>query len=421
MFTKKGKRMKKIGRIIRSSLCALGLVLLLSPSGLQALVTWTPGFTPDVTDDDLDITGGAPIALVAQDPCNAVSINALTTDITVSIIAADATVTGNATGQTILRLNAAAGQTITFDLTGLFSLTFEGSTDLALSPLLILAEGEGDVIFNIRGGNSLTLTNNPTLNGPTLFYLILRPSSPPALLFIRDDLGNPIFEADQAFITIGEGSLLSYASLDPGLVNQSAGSILFNPTNVGNGRFVVQVLDKGAFTMAVHQAVFDEEANDICFVNRDTPAPGIATTSVVNSGFFFGADAALMINNYNATYADYLIDPYGDLNAAADGVDYSGSFDGFRYGVSAGANHVLNIGISAYLDYVGLANNSCPIPASLPCIIPPTQTLNCPCEPSSAQFLKLRNYSAFTIDGWYNPNALSSTILLGTQCGRCYC
>ena len=32
------------------------------------------------------------------------------------------------------------------------------------------------------------------------------------------------------------------------------------------------------------------------------------------------SDAALMINNYNATYADYLIDPYADLGAAADPV-----------------------------------------------------------------------------------------------------
>jgi hypothetical protein len=409
--------MKKIGRIIRSSLCALGFVLLVSPSGLQALVTWlpggAPGSTPDVNNDDLFIPG-VPITLAANDSCNAVEINATTTNVNVTL-GGPAVVVGNSIGQTILRLNAAAGFTITFDLT-VFPLSFVGSSDVARSPLLILAEGEGTVIFNIRGGSSLTLTNSPGSNGPVLFYLILRPTGNPTLEFVRDDLSNPTFEAEQAFITIGAGSLLSYASLDAGLVNQSVGTMIFNPTNVGNGRFVMQVLDKGAFTMAVHQAVFNVGAGDICLVNRNIPAPGSATTVVLNTGGT-NADAALMINNSNATYADYLIDPYADLGAAADPVHYSGNFDGLRYGVSAGANHRLIIQLNAYLDYVGLANNACPTPASLPCIIPPTQTLNCPCEPSSAQFLKLRNYSAFTIDGWYNPNAKPSTIILSDQSG----
>lgn len=409
--------MEKIGRILRSCICALGIGLMLNPSGLQAVVTWVGGVTPDVLDQDLIIdASGGNVVLQGLDDCNSTLILANAVDVNVTITGGNAVVTGNGNGQTILRLVAAAGHTITFDLTGLDSLTFEGSTDLALSPLLISAEGPGTVTFNIRGGNSLTLTNNPTLNGSTLFYLILRTGATPTLQFIRDDLGNPTFEADTASIIIGAGSLLSYASLDAGLINQSTGTMLFDPTNVGDGRFVLQVNDTGAFTMAVHQAVFNSGFSRICAVNRNIPAAGTAITTIVNTG---GAtdDAGLMINNYNATYADYLIDPYADLGAAADPVFYSGNFDGLRYGVTAGANHTLIIGANAYLDYVGLANNICPTPASLPCIIPPTQTLACPCEPNSTQFLKLRNYSAFTIDGWYNPNAVASTIALGVQSG----
>lgn len=393
-------------------MCALGI--LFSSSGLYAVTPWAGVLTPSVTDDDVTLDGStSPIVISGNGGgCNDTFIHAQGVDITVSVINANATVTGNANGPTILRLIADATRTINFDLTGLFSLTFEGSTDIALSPLLILCEGEGSISFTIRGGNSLTLTNAPSTNGPVQLYRLLLPF-PGALNFIRDDLGNPTNEADQVFITIGAQSLLSYASTD-GLMNTTSGSINFLPANVGDGRMVLQVGNTGAFTMAVHQA--QDSENGICVVNRDVPAGGTATTTIINTNSP-AADAALMINNYNATYAQYLIDPYGDLGAAADGIDYSGIFNGLRYGVSAGANHTLQIFDNAYLDYVGLANNSCPTPDSLPCIVDPNAPLDCPCGPGINQFLKLRNYSAFTIDGWYNPNAVPSVIVLGTQSG----
>ncbi len=407
--------MKKIGRIIRSSLCALGLFL--SPTALHAVVTWIGASTPNVNIPDtgetslvLDASGGD-IIIQNNGDCNDSSINATTSNVTVTLTA-NVNVTGNANGQTILRLNAAPGHTITFDLTS-FHLGLEGSTDLALSRLLILSEGLGNVVFQLRGGKTLTMTSSNT-HGPVEFYQILAAAGLPQLQFVRSNsvLADELLET---YINIGPRSLLSYASLD-GLTNTTFGSILFDPTNSADGRFVLLIEDTGAFTMAVHQAVFDGDAGDICSVNRNIPAGGVASTYIVNNGSATD-DAALMINNYNKTYAEYLIDPYGNQGATGDGTNYSGAFNGLRYGVSAGANHQLIIQQNAYLDYVGLANNTCPTPDSIPCVVTGNPPVGCPCDPGITQYLKERNYSAFTVDGWYNPDALPSQILLGVQAG----
>lgn len=415
---KKEKRMKKIGRIIRSSLCALGLFL--SPTALQAVETWVGATTFNVNLPDtgetslvLDASGGD-IIVNNSDLCNSTSINAITSDVTVTLTG-DVTMTGNLIAQTILRLNAAAGHTITFDLTS-FSLTLKGSTDFPVfSPLLILCEGQGRIIFQLRGGQSLTLTNDNT-HGPVELYRILgvRDDLNPSLSFVRSNATN-IDEGLEAYVNIGPRCLISFASLD-GLINESYGTMIFDPTNTEVGRFVVAIEDTGALTLAVHQATLNQQANDICLVNRNIPAGGFAETYIFNNGSATD-DAALMINNYNKTYAEYLIDPYGNQNATSDSTNYSGSFNGLRYGFTIGANHSLFIEPNAYLDYVGLANNTCPTPDSLPCIVNTNLPLECPCDPGIQQYLKTRNYSAFTVDGWYNPNAVPSQIFLFPQSG----
>lgn len=409
--------MKKIGRIIRSSLCALGLFL--SPTALHAVVTWVGASTQDVNNPDaaetsleLDPSSGD-IVLQGQDSCNSTSIYATTTDVTVTLIG-DVTITGNNVGQTILRLVPAAGRTITFDLTT-YSLTFEGATDLALSRLLILNEGAGAVVFQLRGGKSLTLTSD-NAHGGVEFYQILgnRDNTNPSTSFVRSNATN-IDQGLQTYINIGPKSLISFASFD-GPINESYGAFIFDPTNSEVGRFVVAIQDTGALTLAVHQAVFDDNLEATCSVNRNIPAGGFAETYIYNNGTETD-DAALMINNYNKTYAEYLIDPYGNLGAATDVPLYNGNFNGLRYGFVIGANHTLLINQNAYLDYVGLANNTCPIPDSIPCVVTGNASQGCPCDPGINQYLKTRNYSAFTVDGWYNPNAQPSTILLFPQSG----
>lgn len=407
--------MKKIGRIIRSSLCALGLFL--SPTALQAVETWVGATTFNVNLPDtgetslvLDASGGD-IIVNNSDLCNSTSINAITSDVTVTLTG-DVTMTGNLIAETILRLNAAAGHTITFDLTS-FSLTLKGSTDLpVLSPLLILCEGQGSIIFQLRGGQSLTLTNDNT-HGPVEMYRILgvKDDLNPSLSFVRSNATN-IDEGLEAYVNIGPKCLISFASLD-GLINESYGTMIFDPTNAEVGRFVVAIEDTGALTLAVHQAILD---GDICDVNRNIPAGGFAETYIFNNGSATD-DAALMINNYNKTYTEYLIDPYGNQNATGDSTNYSGSFNGLRYGFTIGANHSLFIENNAYLDYVGLANNTCPIPGSIPCVVTGNPPVGCPCDPGIQQYLKTRNYSAFTVDGWYNPNAIPSQIFLFPQSG----
>ena len=52
--------------------------------------------------------------------------------------------------------------------------------------------------------------------------------------------------------------------------------LCFYPFNLANGRFVLEILDTGAFTMAVHLAVFDPDCGlwISCGVNRNIPAGG---------------------------------------------------------------------------------------------------------------------------------------------------
>jgi len=409
--------MKTEGRIVRSWLCIIGIMLGTAQT-MQAVITWpTAGTTPDVLNEDLILDGAfSPITISGNAPlCNAATIATTTgNNITVSIVHDNVVLQGNTTAQTILRLKPALNTTITFDLTGPYSLTFEGSVEPELFPLLILHEGQGTVQFNMRGGNTLVLTNNAGANGPVLFYVLAQTAATPLLSFVRDDVSNPAYYDLQTVIEIGPQSLLSFASTD-GLVNLSTATMTFNPTNAlpNTGRMVLQIDDTGAFTMAAQQAVLDIGAGDYCAVNRNIPAGGILSINVTNSNLFGASSAGLIIANYNATYAEYLVDPYGDLGAASDPIFYSGSFDGLRYGVTLGANASLNINNLAYLDYVGLSNNICPTPSSIPGVINSGSDLGCACGLSESNVLKLRNYSAFTVDGWLNPASRPAQIVFG--------
>lgn len=408
--------MKKQERTLRS--CLIALYMLFSIQGIQAVVTWDGAGNPPVTvtDEDLILDGCCGRIRL---PVGTTSINASTVDVNVTLASFDVEVESDA-GQAILYLNPAVGRTITFDLTGLYDLTFLGSLD-GTTRLLIVHDGGGDVDFVMAGGRRLTLTNDLT-HGPVEFYLVLKTvdeyTPKPLLSFIRED-ATLLKSNSQIEIVIGEGSLLSYASRD-GLINESTGCIEFSPINNGTGRMALRVFQAGAFTMAVHAV--EEEDGNLIGVLRNTPAGGIATTHIIKDTTVFDeyehADACLVITNYNNAYAEYLIDPYGNLGAATDLVDYSGAFNGLRYGVSAGANHILFVDDGACLDYVGLANNTCPSISSLPGIIDPERpTELCPCDGGIEKYLKLRNYSALTIDGWWNPNSLPSAIKLGVQSG----
>ena len=115
----------------------------------------------------------------------------------------------------------------------------------------------------------------------------------------------------------------------------------------------------------------------------------------------------MLVLNRNCKLFDLLIDPFCNLGAQDDVIDYKGDFSGKQYGLVLGSNGVLDITDESYLDYVGLKNNTCPTVSEVPGFegIRPRR------------ILKPRNPSAFWVDGNHDPDALPALIQFGRASG----
>lgn len=418
--------MKKSRRSL-SHLLAL-LVFALYMPGLCAM-TWVGNTVFNVTDADLalDASGGN-----IQLPAAGTSINAINVDINITLTTGNVTVEGAPLAESQLYLFANTDRTITFDLSA-FDLTFVGSQIGA--PLLIVMGGQGTVVFQLAGGHNITFTSDLT-HGPVEFYVLMQDTDEytpqPTVIFKRLDIA-PSQNELCVGVFVGPDSLISYLSSSP-ITGTDAATIVFNPSNQGAGEMFLDIANTGGYIIA---GSFTSEPNlyaiTLADIDRSTAAGRNAITRIINMLMddeyardeYTQAHGCLLVRNHNELCFDLLIDPFTNLGAEDDLVNFRGSFNGLRYGFVLGANATLEIDDNACLDYVGLTNNQCPCVDDIFVLPNPCSACDSPCGPGCGcdcdsgpdGIVKARNYSAFIVDGNYNPASIPAQIVLGEQSG----
>lgn len=360
----------------------------------QATVVWTSNFTPDVVDDNL-ILGVSNITLDHQE----VLIRALTTDVVVTMTSGDVVVNGFSGGNSVLGVQAATGFTVTFEMTN--NLTFQGSVIGSPAPvdLTIIVVGGGQVIFNVDGGKTLTLTRNLSGGAGGTVQMFVRQSDSAltpngAFLSFQFSGTNP---NSNVGVTLQNGALLTYAGFtaQPNAPTYQTATINWNVVNSGNtGRMILTIGDTAAVIVRA-RLVTDLDFFTQADIDPAIPAgyAAIFQTTTNSSG------GSLLIQNYNNTLGEFIWDPWGNLDVRQD--PPFGNFSGIQYGFIVGSYGQLNIGTFSYLDYVGLTGTQCPNPS-----------IDC-----ASSCVKARSASALFTDGQPSPFFLPPEINIAATAG----
>lgn len=329
-------------------------------------------------------------------------------------------------------IEAGLGRTITFNL--LSSLTFSGS---GTDPLLIVLRGPGTIIFSIDDNESLNfgpanslapgigvqtyiIMEDPDVAGATPTVIIQRVSS------------SSVAPVD---ITIGQDSFITFAACT-NILNDPAeeARLLFDPSNDDVGRMVLTIHDgnvddgNGGGNLNISGRLMVAGINgdpcplgDVCSspfdfgvdnFDRSTLAGLSAFVGVVGtSGIVPTIAGRMLFINDNSQSFEFQSDPWCTLGTRSN-EDGIGCFTGVQYGFVLGANGVLAIDDDQTFDYVGLANNVCPEPTDsiceevtpLPVTCSESEGCTVPTAIPIAARIKPRNYSAFIVDGFNNPN-----------------
>jgi hypothetical protein len=432
-------------RIAMASLlfCLMGI------SSRVHAVAFTTGQT-DYTDVDVEIAPGT---------------TTLTDTLTYTIRAATADILVTMTGDSILqgdaqlRFIAEKNQTITVLVSG--DLMFAGAS--AGAPLFLTFGGLGTTRFEIVGG--YTLAFGPEIPSDDIgevkaFVIMEDPSYPegdiPTLSIVRSCADGQDLNIN---INIGQNSLLSYLSDQDDLATaEDQGNIDFDPGNVfANevvpvpGLMVLNIQNGGALVttgcfvagskMRAQALQFKCDpdplnvscdvtcgeglcAEELTYADVDlTVAAGyraITSVHVVTPActrtrhsplVSYLAQGGLRVINDNTLLSELLIDPYGNLGARQDDINYNGTFNGIRYGFVLGANGVLSIGDGTFVDYIVREQNVCP--DTIPSL---TEIPGFPGVKVS-HLVKERNPAALIVDGNNNPAATPAEIRLGVTSG----
>jgi hypothetical protein len=419
--------MEKKQRLLRLHFLMLLTFLCSSPDIYGSTIWHCPSFTGDVTNTNLIIEGcdSTPPGIFLQ--AGPTSIIAQTADVVVTVTADNATLQGNgASGGSCLYLIAYPGFSITFDLTANpYDLTFLGSDNVTLDPLLIFVQGTVNVLMN--GGRTFTLGSDGGTVGGTQCYVIQQPvtgtTAASILSFDRIDTAAGVDTILDVNIVIDTNSILTYAAAAGDTTSSAA--INFCTGNSDVGRMVLTLNDLAMFV--VQGCTYTQIFEDCSTVDLSSPSGGLAlwavnptTSDCIANPIGTNQHFYLTVVNNNTLYPELLSDPFFNLGVRAV-APYVGTFDGsMRYGAVIGANGMLAVGNNAYLDYVGLVNNSCPPITAIPGLSAIDQLLGslCPCDGEGVQNeIKLRNASALIVDGWFEPTAAPAGITLGVQSG----
>ncbi len=448
---------------MKKSLKNYGVVFFISLTFIQHVKSdevWKGSSVSDVKNEDLVIDGDVKL------PKGATKIEATTKDVHV-FLEKDSIVRGSNSGKSRLYLTVAEGRKIVFCLN--HDLTFRGSESDVDDTLLILQSGHGEVDIEIKGGRSFTLDSKNKNSAGAFYYIFMEDtdelSSIPKLRFTRKPGESTSDQDKNVEVNIKRNSLLGFLASSITFLEGDKACIQFDPTNFffRTGRMVLNIEDKGAMVITGVRANECEptkiKLNDI---DRTTAAGEEAIVSVVNSGLF-GIEqskneskkleqselaqlnenkllnnsaeelensddvqveekqtkqlpeeftvAGLLVLNKNNTLSEYLADPFFNLKTRQDKAEYKGKFNGIRYGWILGANGRLVIENEAYVQYVGLTLNKKPSVKTIPGFEG--------VDPSS--LVKLRNPSAFIVDGNNNPAAMDARIFFGDKAALLFC
>ncbi len=302
-------------------------------------------------------------------------------------------------------------------------LTFKGSqSKKRQTPLLLFVVPGSNVDFVINGRHDVSFTADKS-SGGTYVFVGMSDENPTNVAFIRNPFSFDV--QDNVGIHIGRRSVMSFASQN---CHQS-GAIIFDPTNqVGSaGRMVLNIAPTGGFIVrpSTIKGIFRDFVHPtLANIDMAILGGGESKVEIINTGN--DSQASLQVVNANDRLFDLLADPFLTLDARNDVFDYNGLFSGVQHGFVLGANGILDINDNAFLDYVGLANNVCPLSLCLTntapidccdCCITNTACPRIPCfegcDPES--LTKQRNPSAFFVDGSFDPCSTPAQIFLGEQ------
>ncbi len=422
---------------------ALFAISLASSSLLLADVIWKGTSTNNVVDENLVIKDDVLL------PLGGVVIKAIHKDVVVTL-SRDVTLNGHWAGESQLYLVAAEGRTIRFEVD--HDITFVGSSQITGDELIIVQSGPGTVEVAIAQNKHFQLTSQDCSGGVSYFVLMYGGANAPideyccgsdeycgqpcdeyasGGLFNSNDeyscdeycsQGNGCNENSTArptlsfvslenetracvynkYIIVGPKSQLGFLSSRKIGVAQDSGTIQFDAAIDGLGRMILEIQNSGAF---ITTGQYTCQRNGECIISENiqpcVSAGFNAIWRIFNSlGSFISA--GLLVLDENELLSDLLVDPFLVNQAREDLVNYRGSFSGQRFGVVLGSNGTLLVDTQAYLDFVGLTLNQ------LPGVMFGSGV-------SAAKFLKLRNASAFIVDGNLNPNAVDAQILFGAD------
>jgi hypothetical protein len=433
--------MKRCFSRYRLALFALSIV----SSTMFADQIWRGTSGGDVIDENLVIKDDVLLRL------GGTRIEAIHKDVTVTVTR-DVTISGHWAGESQLYLVAAEGRTIRF--VGDHNITFIGSSEITGDALLTVQSGPGTVEVALAEGKTFEITSQNFSGGVQWYVLMYGGADAPVDEYFGDEYSNlpprscceeyasgglfndeysgdeycspgngvnenspfrptlrfvsltnlPRSSNQNRQVIVGEKSLMSFLSSRRVDVAQDSAFIQFDAAIDCCNRMILNVKDTGAFVAAGH---YTYQRNGGCItlanINRAIAAGLDAVWSIYNG---LGSDfaAGLLVVDENATLSELLADPFLDLDTRNDLAGYRGLFSGQRYGVVLGANGTLWVQANSYLDFVGLTLNQ------LPCVtVPGFENTNI------SKLLKVRNASAFIIDGNNNPNARPAHILFGTK------
>lgn len=416
------------------------LALSLASSTVLADQIWRGISTCDVVDHDLVIKDDVLL------PLGGIRIEAIHKDVTVRLTK-DVVVSGHWAGESDLYLVAAEGRTIRFELD--YDLTFVGSSAITGEDLLIVQSGPGTVEVAIKDGKTFELTSQDCSGGALYYVLMYGGANAPkdeyceeygtrcpdeyacGGLFNGDEYGDEycspgngcnetslarptlsfvslIEDAARASrknrnIVVGPKSEMGFISSRKIGVGQDAGIIQFDPSTQGTERMILEIQNSGAFiTSGRYTCRRDGGCITLCDIKSAIPAGYQAIWRIVNTlGSSFSS--GLLVLDKNETFSNLLIDPFLNFDAREDFINFRGGFCGKQYGVILGSNGILSVESDSYLDFVGLALNQ------LPCVS--LRSASC----AISKILKMRNPSAFIIDGSLNPQALDAQIIFGER------
>lgn len=393
------------------SIQLLFLISLMTCSWMQAApdVVWGSWIDSSESATDCDVILGEPIINLNDDGGDGVKIRADWNDVTVTMTCCDVVIRGVGENPR-LYLEPMNGHTITFCVDG--NLSFQGGA--GEHPLLIVVRGDGNVIFQLNGCNRLNFipADDVDAAGVKTFVCMNDTSGSHNIQLCFERKYPDTNPSDRSYVCLGQNCLLTYLAEGAPHASDEFACITFDPTHAGTGRYVLKIDDQAA--LVVRGCRTDDCGKDqlvladidCTVLAGENAVLNVGPKSALNKTRASSQNANLLVLNSNETWTELLEDPFCNLGARDDNVDYNGTFGGVQYGFIVGANATLDILDGSFLDYVSLTTTAC-------------VELDEVDAAWTANMIKSRNASALIIDGSHDPSSTPAQINLG-DCSALY-